>query len=716
MTNEYMTLFELLSEYKVEIPIVQRDYAQGREGVHETSVRKSLLQDIKNAISETERPLDLSFVYGKLTEDERFIPLDGQQRLTTLFLLHVYAFRNAGRWTERLNKFTYKTRGSSNKFLSALIEHRAEIFEAQSGAKKIIQDAEWFNWDWGNDPTVKSCLTMLQDISQIFADIKDLPQRLLKTDPKLVTFSFIEIEKLGMDDSLYIKLNARGRALTPLENFKAKLISKIENMKQDLPADVAEQFRIKFDSVWSRWFWKLDRKQFDNQFLAFFGGVLRNSGAIKADSGWSTDRDKTDKRNYTYWANSLDIDKIDICTEQIVAIYETLTAVSENIRTNDSEQEKFVSNELDTIIREVVKERRSLADRLRLFTLTEYLRVTKGKDRSSIFQWLRICRNLILNSDIDNERIYEAGLKSIHQLLDHYADILEFFADGGKTTSFSVQVEEEQIKARIVLNDTMFAQSIYEAEKHPYFSGKIIGGLKLAKENSAYSHSKFVEYWTKIEAIFDNDRPKYGSILRRALLSIGDYTVRCQSSNYLTLCVDDPKETRDVMSMKTLFSNADIEVKTLLDLIDTQQDIKTQLIEIIEVNKPNISKNDWRYCFMTCPELLEGNNTVFSSGQYRMRRINQTGNTYELILVPNLISNGFNYEIFALTLSNLLKLNVYTSFAGEYGTWGDRYLVYHNFHIRFKNGGFAFMDNNEQIVYKTMSDDPLSEALSYLKI
>ena len=119
---------------------------------------------------------------------------------------------------------------------------------------------------------------------------------------------------------------------------------------------------------------------------------------------------------------------------------------------------------------------------------------------------------------------------------------------------------------------------------------------------------------------------------------------------------------------------------------------------------------------MTCPELLEGNNTVFSSGQYRMRRINQTGNTYELILVPNLISNGFNYEIFALTLSNLLKLNVYTSFAGEYGTWGDRYLVYHNFHIRFKNGGFAFMDNNEQIVYKTMSDDPLSEALSYLKI
>lgn len=44
------TLFKLLDKYKVEIPIVQRDYAQGRPDDHAKLVRRNLLEDMKSAI------------------------------------------------------------------------------------------------------------------------------------------------------------------------------------------------------------------------------------------------------------------------------------------------------------------------------------------------------------------------------------------------------------------------------------------------------------------------------------------------------------------------------------------------------------------------------------------------------------------------------------------------------------------------------------------
>ncbi len=104
-------MLELLDEFYVEIPIIQRDYVQGRQNAGAKAVRQTLLADMKKALCKTTPPLDLNFVYGK-TDGKRFIPIDGQQRLTTLFLLHLYAFRNDESKTPLLEKFTYETRAS----------------------------------------------------------------------------------------------------------------------------------------------------------------------------------------------------------------------------------------------------------------------------------------------------------------------------------------------------------------------------------------------------------------------------------------------------------------------------------------------------------------------------------------------------------------------------------------------------------------------------
>src|SRR5262245_28874604 len=77
----------------------------------------------------TRLPLDLDFIYGSLEgSPQAFCPLDGQQRLTTLFLLHWYLACKDGRSEGfqtfirrgQQSRFTYKVRPSSKEFFDAM--------------------------------------------------------------------------------------------------------------------------------------------------------------------------------------------------------------------------------------------------------------------------------------------------------------------------------------------------------------------------------------------------------------------------------------------------------------------------------------------------------------------------------------------------------------------------------------------------------------------
>lgn len=125
-----MNFWRLLSQYAIEVPAIQRDYVQGRGDKQSTSARTAMLKDILDHIVHHE-PMSLNFIYGKVTPAEngidKFIPLDGQQRLTTLYLIHwralVIAKNPSGHETTGLNdiakvlgRFSYQTRQTSSDF------------------------------------------------------------------------------------------------------------------------------------------------------------------------------------------------------------------------------------------------------------------------------------------------------------------------------------------------------------------------------------------------------------------------------------------------------------------------------------------------------------------------------------------------------------------------------------------------------------------------
>ena len=293
------SFWNFINRYEVEIPIIQRDYAQGRFG--KENLRKNFLTDLKKAL-DNERQNEiavqkLDFVYGS-TENDKLYPLDGQQRLTTLWLLHWYIALRAGMLNEDncaiFQKFTYETRISSREFCQKLcVPDNFAKFDGKDIVGFITKQT-WFYSAWKQDPTIQSMLRMLggtKIADKTGEDIIDGIEELFKcpsecvTDGKVncafkrywkklvsedapIVFYHLPLQDFGLSDDLYIKMNARGKQLTSFENFKADLIgyitTQVENtsLEKSNPAewkkllDPEIGIPIKLDTKWTDIFWK----------------------------------------------------------------------------------------------------------------------------------------------------------------------------------------------------------------------------------------------------------------------------------------------------------------------------------------------------------------------------------------------------------------------------------------------------------------------------
>lgn len=125
------TFWELVSKQPISIPTLQRDYIYGAGTEKTERVLSNMLSTFKTALdSVTQDPNDrkeetLDFVYGSDSIAKDFMPLDGQQRLTTLFLLHYYAALISPDATEKdfatLARFSYATRNCTVAFCKQIL-------------------------------------------------------------------------------------------------------------------------------------------------------------------------------------------------------------------------------------------------------------------------------------------------------------------------------------------------------------------------------------------------------------------------------------------------------------------------------------------------------------------------------------------------------------------------------------------------------------------
>lgn len=263
------TFAKLLGSYGVEIPLIQRDYVQGR--VHDISeyqgkgddISKDLLkkytkekerrdnfvtQLVNALIDPSAHQIQLTFIYGTLQNtntdnnlhEASLVPLDGQQRLTTLFLLtwllnHKQNSKDLRQLQDNndykllmqgMRSFRYKTRPSSDAFCSCLVKEK--FIKTAGVISKQIQEQAWFGTDWMMDPSVQAMLQMLDAIERQIQgqSVHQMFLNLLKSNG--IEFDLLNMENYNLSDALYIKMNARGKQLTEFENWKADFIDFLE--------------------------------------------------------------------------------------------------------------------------------------------------------------------------------------------------------------------------------------------------------------------------------------------------------------------------------------------------------------------------------------------------------------------------------------------------------------------------------------------------------
>ena len=229
---------------KIVIPKIQRDYAQGRNTEEIRRVRSKFLDALYKAVT-TDEKIKLDFVYGDLDDDGTLTPLDGQQRLTTLFLLHWYAAKKENVAPEEisfLKNFSYDTRPDSREFCKFLID--AEISFDEETLSEELENLEGFPLGWKKDPTVSSMLVMLDAIHKKFCNAENLWGKLKSG---VISFYFLSIKDLGLSDELYITMNSRGKPLTDFEHFKAEFKSKLDELDREL----SDRIIFKIDTAWT---------------------------------------------------------------------------------------------------------------------------------------------------------------------------------------------------------------------------------------------------------------------------------------------------------------------------------------------------------------------------------------------------------------------------------------------------------------------------------
>lgn len=548
---EKLSFWQLLENRSVEIPIIQRDYAQGR--AKKEKVRNDFLDALKNAL--TGDPVELDFVYGSEVNNV-LQPLDGQQRLTTLFLLHWFIANKEGKLDEvkeRLLKFTYETRTSSREFCQELVSksiaydnllpiNEGKEITTENQLSETIKNASWFVISWKNDPTISAMLIMLDAIQAKLKDSSDWWQKLTETeeDECPITFLYIKLENFGLSDDLYIKMNARGKALTPFENFKSRFEKHIkENGWEKEITNPQETFAHQIDTVWTDLFWKYkgDNNVIDDKLTEFIAGVAINYFAQKRENPERITRlarkEKKDNRIISY---ATEISHEDFSTkESFDYLVQCLRIYAQK------DNDKFFNTELKpkiclwnycekNLFEEFIQyDDSKWQERTLFFAQTIYLLKGQKYDEAYFNDWMRVVRNVVENSTIDSAATFISAVNLIHELSRGCSNIYDYLSKNTvKAGHAQDQVKEEVEKAKIIIDNPDAKQIIHDTEDTNFCKGKIDFALYCTDydidkkpKTTVFDKDKLGKILSVITSNFDNMETKISDDFKRAFLTIG---------------------------------------------------------------------------------------------------------------------------------------------------------------------------------------------------
>lgn len=515
------SLREFLDKYTaVEIPILQRDYAQGRLDPRTKEMNRkgeNFVSVLFNALRE-EKGLRMDIIYGSIEtrdgdhpEEKTFIPLDEQQRLTTLWLLHWYL----SQWEERseeiaslLQRFTYATRSTARDFCQRLCSLRLTRDEL-ANPSEYFSEKMWFTSKYSYDPTIQAMLNMLNAIA------KEQHKQPVSFDLlESLQFRSFDIGAYELTDELYIKMNRRGKQLESIENLKADFVGYLKKIGHDFSKP--DSYDRKLDHEWADMAWgHRENEDFDIRYLRLFNRYFYNLWIIDNPPG---EREKnstpdelnlhftgTDYRGFEAYEAILSTATEKGRLERMVRFFDFLASgrgimYSDYLRNpwRDKEQQLVYPYLLDV-------EELSMLDRIALYALMLYVDNASDEDLQSpehYQAWMRVVWNLITDPKLRSYQAQRRYMLLLAKLAPHSTTIESFLISTdiekigiSSTGDEKARLKLEQDKLRYIERYPNRREALLRAECIPCLQGQI--GFLLEIEGDDDHFSKMVELTEK---------------------------------------------------------------------------------------------------------------------------------------------------------------------------------------------------------------------------
>lgn len=668
----YNTFWKIIEQCRIEIPIIQRDYTYGRKTA--ATIKEKIVKDIFNALEEENSFLHLDFIYGKLVGKENlsafernktnikallktiqsyaselevaidynlveqtkeeavkitFIPLDGQQRLTTLFLVHWYLVQHLKLENElkSLNKFSYATRVGAKDFCQLITTTLFDFSTSKMLASELISNNENYYSDWIKDPTVISMLSVIDEIDKVFkgSESKFENYWVALTENNKITFDFFDLDDFELTDELYIKMNARGKKLTNFENFKAWLIK--ECSKDILIANWKNHFDIKWNDI----FWDrkpIEQATVDIEYLNYFKTLFLGDYLKEFVRKYlEENKDKNAAINFDEIKTEIAVlrdsesnpvpyfNKANFFASRINNYLKILDVFElTKLNTLDSTASKYISKYISKPISKFIfnnddVEKMTWWDITLNYAILNYIDKRSGIDEA-FYQWLRVIANLIYNTPIESPKLFVEASQAIDRLIDVvgnndsvYAVIQDLKA---KDIDFftTTQVEEEIYKSKLIVADSNWENSLLVAENNKYFFGQI-GFIFNLLEEEKLSIESFDNVSSKVSALFSKEVLNEKSfLLIRTLLTQGDcFTQSGRNLVFYSTFLGTLRNRNE--NWRRFFKNKlDFIKKIINHSLFNKLDIIVSLNEIIELETKTLEK-EYLIKLIQNPKLLE---------------------------------------------------------------------------------------------------------------
>jgi hypothetical protein len=527
--SSFWSLLSNNSIEKITIPIIQRAYTQGgRSGDLKIETKgEKFLSRLIEALKG--KPILLDFIYGSNAKNKIF-PLDGQQRLTTLFLLHWYISQKEDKLDENvkniLKKFSYETRQSARNFCEHLCNYKIDSSKRKDKLSETIKNEKWFMLSWLDDPSIRSMFGMIDKIDLVLKnDINSYWHILTKDISNCpIIFFYTSLQDLNLTDDLYIKMNARGLELTDFEKLKAAFNQKIDDEKWDENKILTEKFGHKIDTVWTDLFWHYqgDDGLIDNELINFIAGI-----AINCYAGYytSANKEKIEGRIEELAKEANVVCPDDFTNEFYNYLLNCLNKYAETtndkIKTNidlwgyckSSLFEDFISGEEITYPKRVL-----------FYAQTEYF-FKNTFDKTTFDDWMRVIRNIVENLTIDSSTTFISATNLVKEISEGSGDIYKYLTESTiKAGHASKQVKQEIEKAKLIVsNPTNTKQVIFDTEDANFCKGDINFALYCIGYDSTNVATFNVAKLTDLQEIIKTDlniENKVTDDFKRAFLTI----------------------------------------------------------------------------------------------------------------------------------------------------------------------------------------------------